>query len=104
MTLRLLRRLFAPRPPPSRPPASGNPILDWLDGAGLPWRLPRAELAARFGVSADNPYRWDLVCLDVSPPPLAGLLRPFSVQMSPRFSPLMPPGSLSAHVHVGDDA
>lgn len=79
-------------------------MTSWLDAVGLPWRATRGELAARYGVRADNPYRWDLVSLDVRPPPLAGMLWPFSFQAFPRYSPAMPPVTLSTHVSVGGDA
>ncbi len=95
------------RPGPAEPPpliAGGNPGLAWLDAAGLPWRATRAELAARFGVHADNPYRWNLVSLDVQPPPLTGLLWPFGFQAFEHFNPAMPPERLSTYVWVGNDA
>ncbi len=76
----------------------------WLDAAGLPWRATRAELAARFGVHADNPYRWELVSLDVRPPPLDGMLWPLGFQAFERYNPAMPPERLSTHVWVEDDA
>lgn len=45
-----------PEPATSLPSFSGhNPGLAWLDAAGLPWRVTRAELTARFDVGADNP-------------------------------------------------
>ena len=91
---------------PPAPPAfsSSNPGLAWLDAAGLPWRSTRAELVARFGVHADNPYRWNLVSLDVRPPPLTGMLWPFGFQVFERYNPAMPPERLSTHVWVADDA
>ena len=95
----------SPEPAASLPPFSGhNPGLAWLDAAGLPWRVTRAELAARFGVGADNPYRWDIVSLDVRPPPLDGMLWPFGFQAFERYNPAMPPERLSTHVWVEDDA
>ena len=79
-------------------------IVDWLDTVGLPWRSTRGDLAERFGIHADNPYQWDLVSLDVRPPPLTGMLWPFGFQAFPRYNPAMPPERLSTHVWVGDDA
>ena len=86
------------------PRSGGNPVLTWLDAAGLPWRATRGDLAARFGVRADNPYEWDLVSLDVQPPPLDGLLWPFGFQAFERYNPAMPPERLSTHVWVSHDA
>lgn len=86
------------------PAASASPVTAWLDAVGLPWRSTRGDLAARFGIHADNPYRWDLVPLDIRPPPLDGMLWPFGFQAFPRYHPAMPPGYLSTHVWVGDDA
>ena len=31
-----------------------NPIHDWLDTVGVPWRASRADLTARYGMSTDN--------------------------------------------------
>ncbi len=90
-------------PPSAKPGHSGNPVPGWLDVAGLPWRATRGELAARYGVHADNPYQWDLVPLDVRPPPLPGMLWPFGFQAFPRYSPKMPPVTLSTHVSIGED-
>ncbi len=79
-------------------------MLAWLDHVGLPWRSTRGDLAAQFGTHTDNPYRWDLVSLDVQPPPLQGTLWPFGFQAFPRYNTAMPPERLSTHVWVGDDA
>lgn len=88
-----------------RPSSSGgNPVLDWLDAAGVPWRATRGELAARFGVGADNPYKWESVSLDIQPSPLDGMLWPLGFQAFARYNPAMPPERLSTHVWVGDDA
>ena len=109
MSLRALwQALLRPgpvEPPPAPPPfCCANPALAWLDAVGLPWRASRAELAARFGIHPDNPYRWNLVSLDVQPPPLTGTLWPFGFQAFERYHPAMPPERLSTHVWVGDDA
>ena len=79
-------------------------MLAWLDATGLPWRATRAELAARFGIRADNPYQWELVSLDVHPPPLTGMLWPLGFQDFERYYPAMPPERLSTHVWVENDA
>ena len=57
----------------------------------------------RYGVHTDNPYRWELVPLDVRPPPLPGMLWPFGFQAFPSYSPAMPPVRLSTHISIGDD-
>ena len=102
---RALLRPGPPESPPIPPPFSGrNPGLAWLDAVGMPWRSNRAELAARFGVRPDNPYRWSLVSLDVQPPPLDGMLWPFGFQAFERYNPAMPPERLSTYVWVADDA
>jgi hypothetical protein len=79
-----------------------DPVLNWLDATGLPGRPTRSELASAYGVRADNPYRWDLVPLDIRPPPLTGTLWPSSFQAFLRYSPAMPPATLSPHVWIGD--
>ena len=91
-------------PIPTAPKHGRNPIRDWLDTVGLPWSTTRGELAARYGVHADNPFQWDLVPLELHPPALRGMLWPFSFQAYPRYSPAMPPGTLSTYVSVGNDA
>lgn len=86
---------------------SPSPVPDitgWLDACGLDWRTPRAELALRHGISSENPYQWELVELAANPPPMEGLLRPFSFQAFDLYSPQLPPARLSAHVWRGDDA
>jgi hypothetical protein len=93
------------RIPPLNPESLGsNPVLAWLDAVRLPWRLTRGALAARFGIHADNPYHWELVPLDVRPPPLDGMLWPFCLQAFACYNPAMPPGRLSTHVWLTDDA
>src|SRR5208282_1509334 len=99
--------------PPSREPSAlpsttrsdhaVNPVLDGLNATGLPWRSTRSQLASTYGVRSYNPYQWDLVALDIRPPPLTGMLWPFTFQAFPRYAPAMPPATLSTHVSVGDD-
>ena len=111
MTLRAFwdRLIDTLAPQPGRPPSladeghGGNPVQDWLDAAGLPWRSTRSELARRYGVHADNPYHWDIVPLSVHRPPLPGMLWPFGFQAFAHFSPAMPPVTLSTHLSLGDD-
>jgi hypothetical protein len=86
------------------PEIGRNPVLDWLDAVALPWRSSRGDLAAQYGVHTDNPYQWSLVPLVVRPPPLKGMLWPFGFQAFPRYSPAMPPVTLSTQVSVGEDA
>ncbi len=83
---------------------NGSPLPAWLDASGLPWRSTRAELAARYGVSTDNPYQWEVVSLAVAPPPLDGLLWPFGFQAFDRYSPAMPPTRMTSHLWFEDDA
>lgn len=82
----------------------GNPVVDWLDAAGLPWRMARGALETRYGVHSDNPYRNDLVSLDVCPSPLPGMLWPFNFHSYPRYSPALPPVTLSTHISIGEEA
>lgn len=100
-----LLRLHPPQTPAAPPPLSGdNPVLAWMDAAGLPWRVSRGDLAARFGIRTDNPYQWEVVSLDVRPPPLDGMLRPLGFQAFERYNPTLPPERLSTHVWVEPDA
>jgi hypothetical protein len=92
------------RVPTINPAPDGNPVRAWLDAVGLPWRVSRGDLAVRFGIHADNPYQWELVPLDVRPPPLDCMLWPFSFQAFAHYNPVTPPARLSTHIWLADDA
>lgn len=80
---------------------STNPIQFWLDDAGIGWRVPRAELAARYGISKANPYRWNRVAFDLAPPPLDHLLMPLGYEEA-GVEPLhLPPVRFTAQLYVG---
>ncbi len=98
-------RLLTPTHEPrlSYPQPDVNPVQGWLDVVGVPWRSSRADLTAKHGVGADNPYRWDIVSLNVEPAPLPGMLWPFGFLAFPQFSPNVPPGRLSTHIYLGTD-
>ncbi len=87
----------APRP-------AGNPVQAWLDAANLPWRSTRGDLTARFGIHTDNPYKWDIVPLEIRRPPLDGMLWPLGFQAFARYNTALPPERLSTHLWIADDA
>ena len=60
-------------------------------------------LAARYGVSKSNPYRWNMVRFDPDPPPLEHLLLPFSYQEFGNIMPYLPPVRFSAQLYVSDN-
>jgi hypothetical protein len=69
-----------------------NPIQRLLDERHIPWRESQSDLIARYGISPD-PW-WggpSIVAVELSPPPLPGLLRP--IQFAPRANcdPALPP-------------
>ena len=79
-----------------------NPIHDWLDSTGVPWRVSRADLTARYGVSTDNPYRHEWVSLTI-PPPLEGMLWPLTFNASTHLPPQFPPLSLSTRIAISNN-
>lgn len=81
-----------------------NPIHQALDAAGIPWRIPRSELAARYGVRRHAAYDWDVIEIDTAPPIVDGLLWPLSAQVLPLFPLHLPATQFTGLVHVGDDA
>ena len=88
----------------ARDDVCGNPIQRALDAAGIPWRVPRAELAARYGVRRHAAYDWDVIEIDTAPPIVDRLLWPLSAQVTPQFAPHMPATQLTGLVRVADDA
>jgi hypothetical protein len=94
--------LAAPAP---RPPAWGlydTPLHLWLDAAGFPWRVTRAELARLYGVQPDPAN--GLPVLAVPTPILDGLLHPLAASADERYPLSVPAAEYSGRVSVGDDA
>lgn len=83
---------------------SENPIRNMLDAVGIPWRVPRAELAARYGIRRHAAYDWDVIEIDTTPPIVDGLLWPLSAQVLPQFPPHLPATQFTGVVYVSDDA
>jgi hypothetical protein len=83
---------------------SGNPIHELLDEAGVPWRLPRAALAERYGIRQHPAYQWKVIAIETAPPIVHGLMWPLDVQVRPQFSPAMPATHFSALTGISDDA
>jgi hypothetical protein len=81
-----------------------NPIHRLLDAHALPWRAPRAELAARYGVRPHPAYGWDVIAVPTEPPLVSGLMSPLSVQVAPQFTPHLPPTDFSGESWFTDDA
>ena len=81
-----------------------NRILNILEAAGIPWRISRAELAARYGVRRHAAYDWDVIEIDTTPPIVDGLLWPLSAQVLPQFPPHLPATLLTGLICVADDA
>ncbi|MCO6392563.1 hypothetical protein GTW25_16175 [Aliihoeflea aestuarii] len=115
--MRLLSRMFAvgkagtafrepgPKPLELAPLADGgNPIHALLDEIGLPWREPRGIVEARFGVSSDPFYRWEVISFDTATPIVPGLLRPLSAQTFLNLAPHLPITTFGGEVWFEDDA
>ena len=83
---------------------SSNPIHTLLDHLGVPWQLPRAALAERYGIREHPAYQWDVIGIETSPPIVHGLMWPLDVQVRPQFSPTMPATYFSAIARIVDDA
>lgn len=81
-----------------------NPIQQTLDAAGIPWRVPRAELTARYGIRRHAAYDWDVIEIDTAPPIIDGLLWPLSAQVLPQFAPHLPATQFTGLVRVAEDA
>lgn len=81
----------------------GNPISKELDGAGIPWRMSRAELAARYGVRRHAAYDWEVIEVDTPQPIIEGLLWPLSTQVAPQFAPHLPATQFTGCVRMTDD-
>jgi hypothetical protein len=83
---------------------SSNPIHTLLNELHVPWRLPRAALAERYGIRQHPAYQWDVIAIETAPPILQGLMWPLDVQVRPQFSPAMPATHFSAIARIGEDA
>jgi hypothetical protein len=81
-----------------------NPVLKTLNAAGVPWQMPRSELAARFGVRPHPAYQWDVIAIQTDRPIVDGLLYPLSAQVFPQFSPHLPATEFSGVTYFGNDA
>lgn len=80
---------------------NGNAVRDGLDRLGLPWRMSKAELKARAGIS-HWPLAYDPVVFVEPATPLPGLLAPLSFRDTGQ-SPDMPPANLHGYFWVRDD-
>jgi hypothetical protein len=81
-----------------------DPVHAVLDHAGLPWRVPRAALAQRYGIRRHQAYGWDVIEVETERPIVHGLIWPLSVQVSQQFSPRLPATVFSGITHFGTDA
>ncbi len=69
-----------------------NPIQRLLDDRRMPWRESQSDLIVRYGISPD-PW-WGgppIVVVELSPPPLPGLLRPIRFAPRANCDPGLPP-------------
>jgi len=80
------------------------PIRALMDSSGIPWRLPRSELATRYGVRPHPAYGWDVIEIETPHSFFPNLLWPLSVQAFPNFSTRMPATEFSSHIYVDADA
>ncbi len=80
------------------------PIRALMDSTGIPWRLPRSELAARYRVRPHPAYGWDVIEIETPRSFFPDLLWPLSVQVFPNFSTQMPATEFSSRVYVDADA
>jgi hypothetical protein len=81
-----------------------NPIHQYLDAVGLPWRSLRAALAKKYGVRPHPAYGWNVIEVPTVQPLVNGLLWPLSVQVQPQFSTDMPATDFSGEASSTDDA
>lgn len=92
------------REPVVIPETPANPVQALLDDIGAPWRLPRAELEARFGITVDPAYDWEVIQLRTKRPLVEDLIRPLTVHTAGDLSPRMPAAWFSATAWSGEDA
>ncbi|WIG57163.1 MAG: hypothetical protein OJF61_002951 [Rhodanobacteraceae bacterium] len=81
-----------------------NPIHDYLDSIDLPWRMNRASLVEKYGITAHVAYEWNVIELNTLHPFVNGLLWPISVQAFDNFSPFVPATEFSGHSYFKADA
>ncbi len=77
--------------------ADATPIHGLLDQRGVPWRLSRGELAARFGTAGD------VILIATTRPFLPGLVQPLATPAGPDLPPDVPAVEFSAVTRFGDD-
>ncbi len=81
-----------------------NAIHALLDATGVPWRLPRRELSARYGIKRHPAYDYDVIEIATPSPLVSNLLWPLSAQVSPRFSPHLPAIRFSSATFITDNS
>lgn len=74
-----------------------TPIHGLLDQRGVPWRLSRGELAARFGVTGG------VILIATTRPFLPGLVQPLATPGGPDLPPDAPATEFSAVTRFGAD-
>ncbi|MCI3132235.1 hypothetical protein [Phenylobacterium aquaticum] len=80
-----------------------NPIQAWLEDVGIPWKSPRAELAASYGITSQPDRFNEAVEIGIVPPPLEGLIRPVYIQLSEHFTPNLPATEFFGDAYFGQD-
>jgi hypothetical protein len=83
--------------------SSHNPIHALLDSANVPWRLTRAELEQRYGISKHPAYDWNVINIDMPDAIADGLIYSLSVQAFPQFSPFQPATEFSSVCYFDED-
>jgi hypothetical protein len=84
--------------------STGNPILEALDAAGIPWRATRTELARRYGIRKHPAYGWQDIFIATPRPFARGLLYPLAAHVQPIFSPRLPATEFMGLTSFGNDA
>ena len=79
----------------------GNPIQQWLDEFGVPWRLTLGELAERYGLKQEA----DGVSgrIDIPAPLLNGMIGPLTTRTYDSLSPLYPALDFGALISFSDN-
>lgn len=79
-------------------------IAELLDDCDFPWRMPRRELIARFGIKPHAAYSWDVIEVESGLPLVEGLIYPFYAQPKADFATDLPAVYFAGTTWFGQDA
>ena len=75
-----------------------------MAATGVPWQMPRKELAVCYGIRRHPAYDWDVIEIATSAPLVSNLLWPLSAQVASQFSPHLPATSFSSATFFAENS